>query len=73
MGELTLPLPTVSLHGLTRRVLESLTWKCTCGRVKGLTNSTKSQAQIQVFELAHPKIYIICQLLENLKGLVLLI
>ena len=31
------------------------------------------QAQIQGFELAHTKIYIICELLEHIKGPVLLI
>lgn len=39
---------------------------------QGLTNSATSQAQIQGSELAHPKIYIICEHLGCVKGLVLL-
>ena len=38
-----------------------------------LTSSDTSQAQIQGFELAHPNIYPINELLECMKGLVLLI
>ena len=36
-----------------------------------LTSSDTSQAQIQGFELAHPNIYPINELLECMKGLVL--
>jgi len=39
---------------------------------QGLTNSATSQAQIQGSELAHPKIYIICEQLGQVKGSVLL-
>ena len=38
-----------------------------------LTNSYNTQAQIQGFELAHPQIYLINELLEHVKSLVLLI
>ena len=36
-------------------------------------SSATTQAQIQGFELAHPKIYIIHELLEHMKGPVLMI
>lgn len=39
---------------------------------QGLTNSATAQAQIQGSELAHPKIYIICEHLGCVKGPVLL-
>ena len=44
-----------------------------CGykKVGGLINSATFQAQIQGFELAHPNIYPIYELLECVKGLVL--
>jgi hypothetical protein len=32
-----------------------------------------TEVQIQGFELGHPKIYIICELLGHVKGLILLI
>ena len=50
--------------GLTSVVLESLPWWCGCGRAGGLTNS----ATIQGFELAHPNIYPMYELLEHVKG-----
>ena len=34
-----------------------------------MTSSATTQAQIQGFELAHPNIYPICELLEHMKGL----
>jgi hypothetical protein len=52
-------------------------WRaCPGGGNKGglacwLISSAATQAQIQGFELAHPKIYIICDLLGFMKGLVL--
>ena len=42
-----------------------------CENPSGLTSSDTSQAQIQGFELAHPNIYPINELLECMKGLVL--
>ena len=41
------------------------------GRAVGLSSSALSQAQIQGFELAHPNIYPIYDLLEHVKGPVL--
>ena len=38
-----------------------------------MTSLANTQVQIQGFELAHPKIYIICELLRCMKGTVLLI
>ena len=38
-----------------------------------LTSSATTQAQIQGFELAHSKIYIICELLESVIEPILLI
>jgi hypothetical protein len=42
-----------------------------CRRADGLTNSTTTQTQIQHFELFHPNIYSIYELLEHVKGPVL--
>ena len=61
----------VALGGLARAVLESSPWWCGCRRAGRLTNSATIQAQIQGFELAHPNIYPIYELLECMKGLVL--
>ena len=36
-----------------------------------MTSSATTQAQIQGFELAHPNIYLIYELLEHVKGLTL--
>ena len=36
-----------------------------------LANSATTQAQIQGFELTHPNIYLICELLEPMKGPIL--
>ena len=52
-------------------VLESWPWWCGCRRAHELTNSAATQAQTQGFELVHPNIYPIHELLEHLKGLVL--
>ena len=41
------------------------------GKASRLTSSDTSQAQIQGFELAHPNIYPIDELLEHMNGLVL--
>ena len=35
-----------------------------CSRASGLTNSATTKVQIQAFELAHPHIYSIYELLE---------
>ena len=35
-----------------------------CGELVGLTNSATTQAQVQCFELAHPNIYPIYELLK---------
>jgi len=43
-----------------------------CGRADRLTNLATTRAQIQGFEVAHPKIYLIYGLLECGKGPVLL-
>ena len=56
------PLPMVSLGCLARAVLE---------RIRA--SKRASPRQIPGFKLAHPKIYIICELLEHMKGTVLLI
>ena len=42
-----------------------LSWCCECGRVWGLISSATTQAQIQGFELAHPNICSIYELLEH--------
>jgi hypothetical protein len=59
------------LGKLAKTVLESLPWWCGYRRAVGLTNLATTQAQIQSFELAHPNIYLIYELLEHMKGLVL--
>ena len=46
-------------------------WGQESRRASRLTSSDTSQAQIQGFELAHPNIYPINELLECMKGLVL--
>ena len=51
--------------------MSQLTSRHGLGRANGLTRSNTSQAQIQDFELAHPNIYPIDELLEYMKGLVL--
>ena len=56
-----------ALGELARAVLESWPWWCGCRRAGRLTNSATTQAQIQGFELAHPNIYPIYELLECVK------
>ena len=56
---------------LIRAVLESLLWYCGCGRVGRLTGLDTTQAQVQNFELAHPNIYPIYELLKHMKEPVL--
>ena len=68
-GDLTLP--PVALGKLARAVLETFPWWCGCRRAGRLISSATTQAQIQVFELAHPSIYPIYELLECVKGFVL--
>ena len=50
---------------------QSLPWWCGHWRAGDLANSASSQAQIYSFELAHPNIYSIYNLLESMKGQVL--
>ena len=64
-------MPAAALGELARAVLESSPWWCGCRRAGRLTNSATTQAQIQGFELAHPNIYPIYELLECMKGPVL--
>ena len=52
-------------------VMESWPWWRGHGRAGKLTNSATTQVLIQAFELAHPNIYPISELLEHVKGLVL--
>jgi hypothetical protein len=47
---------------------ENWPWQCGYRRASRLTNSATIQAQIQGFELAHPNIYSIYELLKHLKG-----
>ena len=58
---------TVEL-ALVTRAQKSQPHRCETGRAVRLTNSVTTQAQIQDFELAHPNIYPICELLEHVKG-----
>jgi hypothetical protein len=51
--------------------MESWPWWRGHGRAGKLTNSATTQVLIQAFELAHPNIYPISELLEHVKGLVL--
>lgn len=60
-----------ALSELPRAELESSPWWCECRRAGRLTNSASNQAQIQGYDLAHPKIYLIRELLEHMKGSVL--
>ena len=62
-----------ALSELARAVLEGSPWWCGCRRAGGLTSSDTSQAQNQGFELTHPNIYSIYELLEPVKWWILLI
>ena len=48
--------------------LESCPWCCRYRRPSWQANSAATQAQIQVFDLAHPKIYRNYELIEHVKG-----
>jgi hypothetical protein len=65
-------LPVAALGRLTRAELERSPWWCGCGTASRLISSATTQAQIQGYEI-HPKICIICELLECTKGRVLLV
>lgn len=72
------PLLAVTLGELVGGVPERSPWRgwCRrgwCRRARRLTNSAATQTQIQGSELAHPNVYSTCELLEHVKGLVLLI
>jgi hypothetical protein len=54
---------------LAGAVLERSPWWCGHRGDSKLTNSATSQALVQVFELVHPKLYPIYDLLEWMKGL----
>ena len=58
-----------SIGELAKAVLGSLSWWCDGGvrRASRLTNSATIQAYIQRFELAHPNIYLMYELLEHMK------
>lgn len=45
-----------------------LVWRAGEGGGDRLTNPDPTQAQIQAFELAHRNTYLICELLEHVKG-----
>jgi hypothetical protein len=62
---------TAALGELAGAVLKSLPWWYRCGRAGRLTNLSTTQAQILGFELAHPNICCIYELLKVMKGLVL--
>lgn len=61
----------VTLNELTRVMLENSSLCCGCRRAHWLTSSYTFQVQILGFQLAHPNIYPIDDLLEHVKGPVL--
>lgn len=63
-GELTLPSDMAELGSLAGAMLESSCWWFGEGRTGGLSSLTTTEAHIQGFELAHPQVYIICELWE---------
>lgn len=71
MGEGTLQVAV--LGGVAGAVLESSLWWCRHSRAIMLTNQTITQVHVPDFELSHLKIYTICEMLELMKGRVLLI
>lgn len=56
---------------LVRAVLEISSWWHKCEGAGRLTGSDSTQAHIQGFQLAHPNIFLIYELLEHKKGPVL--
>ena len=61
----------VTLGDVDKAVVETLPWWYESRRAGGLTTSAITQAQIQGFELVHPNIYLIYELLEHVKRLAL--
>ena len=62
-------LPGAALHKVAETVHESSHKWCGCGRSGRLTNSCTTRTQTRDFELSHPNIYPIYELLEHMKGL----
>ena len=60
-------MPSKALGKLAWVVLEISPWCCVYRRAGRLTNSATTQGQIQGFELVHPNIYPIYELLEVVK------
>lgn len=56
------------LGELVGAVLDSWPWRCRCRRAGRLIIPNPTQVQIQIFELTHANIYLICELLEGVKG-----
>ena len=64
-------MPAAALGEVAGAVLKSWPWGWECRRAGRLTNSAITQDQVQGFDLAHPNIYLIYELLKYVKGLVL--
>ena len=60
-----------ALSKLTSAVWKSSSQWCRYKKAGGMINSATTQAQILDFELTHPQIYLIYELLVSVKGLVL--
>ena len=67
-GELTLPPADGTTGWLSWSSRVCLPWEHGWGRASRLGSSATIQAQIQGSELAHLKVYILCELLEHGKG-----
>ena len=73
MRELTLPPAKSGPGGPSQSSAGELTLVVRRQEIQQADQLSYPQAQIQDFELAHPKIYTICELLDPVKGPALLI
>lgn len=71
--KLTLPTAHSGAGWPSQSSAGSWPWWYRQGRTYSLTSLTTTQAQIQGSELAHQKIYIICEWLGHVKGPILLL